>query len=461
MSGEGGKTERYRPPEPNQMFTLGHDKWKRNGPSSHQSTAGAVEVRDAKGRVVGLEKVKVTRYMAGKRPDWAPEELDSDEEMMIQPKNIKIKMSGAVPDVKHDEKEIDDFDDGSVSADPRLARLLKHKAAIEDDDEEDRRRGRRHEPTILDSSDEDTEKEESDDEAAAESRRELLKKRVLEREKVEAEELPFDEELEDIGADDESSEYETEYESEEDEGPRLKPVFVREKDRLTVKNAEIEDAKQKRIDIEKKKLAAERKKYTLTMIEKDAKKDFEMERDEKTLLEACDSDDGDPDVEFEAWKFRELQRLKRDREEREEEEAEQAERDRRRGMTEEERIRDNEMNPRQITNKQNKGKMQFLMKYYHRGAYYLDKDEDILKRDIMEPTLEDHQDKEALPDVMKVKNFGRSGRTKWTHLTAEDTTAFDGTAGGAWAAKDNTTHLKYGAGFKQTFERPSKRKKMA
>ena len=94
----------------------------------------------------------------------------------------------------------------------------------------------------------------------------------------------------------------------------------------------------------------------------------------------------------------------------------------------------------------------------------------------MEPTLEDHQDKEALPDVMKVKvkhetmimflwsfskNFGRSGRTKWTHLTAEDTTAFDGTAGGAWAAKDNQTHLKYGAGFKQTFDRPSKRKKLS
>jgi len=46
-------------------------------------------------------------------------------------------------------------------------------------------------------------------------------------------------------------------------------------------------------------------------------------------------------------------------------------------------------------------------------------------------------------------------------LTAEDTTAFDGTAGGAWAAKDNQTHLKYGAGFKQTFERPSKRKKLS
>ena len=27
------------------MFTLGHDKWKRTGPTPLQSTAGAVEVR--------------------------------------------------------------------------------------------------------------------------------------------------------------------------------------------------------------------------------------------------------------------------------------------------------------------------------------------------------------------------------------------------------------------------------
>ena len=68
---------------------------------------------------------------------------------------------------------------------------------------------------------------------------------------------------------------------------------------MTVKNQEIEEAKEARRDIERKKLAEERKKYTLSQIEKDAKKDFEMERDEKALLEACDSDDGDPDVEFE------------------------------------------------------------------------------------------------------------------------------------------------------------------
>ncbi len=51
-----------------------------------------------------------------------------------------------------------------------------------------------------------------------------------------------------------------------------------------------------------------------------------------------------------------------------------------------------------------------------------DEEENVLKRDIAEPTLEDHFDKTVLPKVMQVKNFGRAGRTKYTHLVDQDTT---------------------------------------
>ena len=80
-----------------------------------------------------------------------------------------------------------------------------------------------------------------------------------------------------------------------------------------------------------------------------------------------------------AWKFRELQRLKRDREAREAEEAEQAERDRRRAMTEEQRLEDLRLNPRILTNKSEKGKMKFLQKYYHKGAFYMDQENELYK----------------------------------------------------------------------------------
>ena len=44
------------------------------------------------------------------------------------------------------------------------------------------------------------------------------------------------------------------------------------------------------------------------------------------------------------------------------------------------------------------------------------------KRDFSGATLEDQFDKTVLPKVMQVKNFGRSGRTKYTHLVDQDTT---------------------------------------
>ena len=57
----------------------------------------------------------------------------------------------------------------------------------------------------------------------------------------------------------------------------------------------------------------------------------------------------------------------------------------------------------------------------------------------------------------QVKNFGRSGRTKYTHLVDQDTTQYDSPWNG-----DSALNLKYqnsrGGGMKQVFERPSNKK---
>ena len=128
-----------------------------------------------------------------------------------------------------------------------------------------------------------------------------------------------------------------------------------------------------------------------------------------------------------------------------------------RNMTEEERRSWQRMNPKQITNKTDKGKYRFLQKYYHRGAFYLNEEENVLRQDFTKPTLEDHFDKSILPKVMQVKNFGRSGRTKYTHLLDQDTTSADS----PWA-QTNTMNTKFHAsagGTKLVFDRPSNKKK--
>lgn len=127
-------------------------------------------------------------------------------------------------------------------------------------------------------------------------------------------------------------------------------------------------------------------------------------------------------------------------------------------MTEEERRLDVRLNPKQVTNKAIKGKYKFLQKYYHRGAFYLDREDTVYKRDFSQATLDDHFDKTILPKVMQVKNFGRSGRTKYTHLVDQDTTQFDS----PWVSETSQNlkfHNNQAGGMKQVFDRPSLKKR--
>merc|ERR1712071_292438 len=131
--------------------------------------------------------------------------------------------------------------------------------------------------------------------------------------------------------------------------------------------------------------------------------------------------------------------------------------DRFRNLSEDQKREEMKINPKQITNKATKGKYKFMQKYYHRGAFYLEDEENVLKRDVSHATLEDKFDKSILPKVMQVKNFGRSGRTKYTHLVDQDTSQPDA----PWAshtAQNLKFHTQHAGGVKQVFERPALKK---
>ena len=140
-------------------------------------------------------------------------------------------------------------------------------------------------------------------------------------------------------------------------------------------------------------------------------------------------DDADPldnDDEYELWTLREMTRLKRDAEQREMSALEKADLMRRRNLTEEERLAEDNAAGR--FDVKEKKKLNFMQKYYHKGAFFMDEDSiknpnDVRTRDYNEPTLEDKIDKQKLPEVMQVKNFGKRGRTKYTHLADQDTYA--------------------------------------
>lgn len=431
-----------------------------------------------------MQKVKVHRYVSGKRPDYAPydsSETESETDDFIEKRNRRPTRRD--DDRGHDSPHRERGSDEEERDDPRLRRLMQ-RPIDEDLDIEHRQQRRRqiHEPEVLETSEEEPEEEEptekirarhtvecSDDsesegdlsDSEIERRRLTLRQRVLDKKQEEEILVKEDERKSAEEESSDSSEYEEYTDSEEEEtGPRLKPVFVRKRDRITIIEKEKEELKKKQLEIEAKKLADDRKRQTLRMVEEAIRKEQQSnkkEDNEPNLNDICTDDEND-EVEYEAWKLRELKRIKRDREEREQIERERVEIERLRNLTEEERRLEMRLNPKQVTNKAAKGKYKFLQKYYHRGAYYLDNEDTIYKRDFSQATLEDHFDKTILPKVMQVKNFGRSGRTKYTHLVDQDTTHFDS----PWVSETSQNfkfHNIQAAGMKQNFDKPSTKRK--
>ncbi|KAF8649100.1 hypothetical protein HU200_064425 [Digitaria exilis] len=187
----------------------------------------------------------------------------------------------------------------------------------------------------------------------------------------------------------ENEESEEESEDEQMGAAMVKPVFIPKSQRDTIAELErleeLEEEERQLEELVKKRLEACKIETRHVVVEEIEKEEHvEKPLNEEANIEDVDTDDELNEAEeYESWENREIGRIKRDGEERDA------------------RLKDKESADDTI---QSAGK------------------DDIYSRDFSEPTGEDKMDKSIPPKVMQVKHFGRSGRTKWTHLVNEDTT---------------------------------------
>ena len=444
-----------------------------------------------------VENVRVERHRAGQAPKWVPKDAaaDAEDEGFL---GRDAAGSGAPPPGAADRRLQRLAESGGAGPSERRrgrAEIVEEEE-VEEAEERSTDRGRRRTAAaeVVEedgpSNEEEEEDEEDDDaiEARRERVRELARKRRQEEEALQAAEEGEEEEEEEEepkreGAAGSDSEYSYETDSEEEAptgggaGVMRKPVFVANSERDTIRERELreeqeEAAKQLR-EVRLKERADESKQLLVEAVRKD-----EMGGDEAKAIDFEDMPDDDDDVneleEFEMWKVRELRRVKREKAEREKAARDAKELERRRNLTDEERKReDDEFNKGRIGHGADKEKWRFLQKYYHKGAFYQDEDEQgnsklgpVMAQDFGAPTGKDSwQDKSTLPKPMQVKNFGFKGQVKWTHLSAEDTTgrSSEGKLEASWAA-DKRLAEKYqarmgGAKAANDFSRPAAKRR--
>ncbi|RWR82162.1 Micro-fibrillar-associated protein 1 [Cinnamomum micranthum f. kanehirae] len=380
-----------------------------------------IAIRDKLRGKIGQTKVK--RYWPGKAPEWA-DEIEEDGD-------IRTTRAVAL------EKAFPSRDDVDVTGkdDPRLRRLAESKIDNKDEVRADHRRIRQAE--IVTTLEEESRRQErldleEEDEDALEEKRRIIRERLRQRDQEETALLPVEEEDEMEEEEEEESEYETDSEEEQSGIAMIKPVFVPKSERDTIAERERLEAEERALEELVKRRLEERKVETKQIVVEEIRKDEEIQKNldvEANIADVDTDDEVNEAEEYEAWKSREIARIKRDREDREATLKEKEEIEKVRNMTEEERREWERKNPKPLPTP--KQKWRFMQKYYHKGAFFQSEVDDhaatagsvdIFKRDFSAPTGEDKMDKTILPKVMQVKHFGRSGRTKWTHLVNEDTT---------------------------------------
>ncbi|CAD5184912.1 uncharacterized protein LOC104000354 [Musa acuminata AAA Group] len=415
-----------------------------------------ITIRDKLRGKIGQTKVK--RYWPGKAPEWA-DEVEDDED-------IRASKLAAL------EKAFPTRDDADVPQkdDRRLRRLAESRTENKEEVRADHRRIRQAE-IVLTTEEENNRLEglelEEEDEDAIEERRRRIKEKLLQREQEEAALLPVEEE-EEAEEEEEESEYETDSEEEQMGIAMVKPVFIPKSQRDTIAERERLEEEERRLEELVKKRLDERKVETRQIVVEEIRKDEEIQKNleaEANISDVDTDDDMNEAEEYEAWKTREIARIKRERDDRDARLKEKEEIEKVRNMTEEERREWERKNPKPLSAP--KQKWRFMQKYYHKGAFFQSSSDDhaatagtddIFRRDFSAPTGEDRMDKTILPKVMQVKHFGRSGRTKWTHLVNEDTTDWNA----PWSM-NGPLRSKYNAkmaGMNAPIEKPKGSKKL-
>jgi len=385
----------------------------------------------SKGRV---QTTTVRRYWAGKAPAWLEEKAE--------PAPVAEPRKDAEPAETEGERVVRTEVQAPVivarKSDPRLARLQASRGDLSEAREEHRQNREREisRASAVARPGSSAEDEEPQDEEALEARRAAIRARMAKLEaQAQADEGQGGAAEGSSEETDEDSEEETDDETDEDDAKIARPIFVPKRQREVEREREAQrEAEEREAELEKAR-AEERRQATKAMVAEAIQLEQQRENakdDETVALEAVDTDDDDEDeAEFESWRQRELGRIRRAHTERADERRKLEEAQRLRSMTEEERLA--QLSLRRET-EEKRGKMKFMQKYYHKGAFFQSDADDktgtvgtfeILQRDFSAPVGMDKFDKTALPSVLHVRSndFGKRARSKWTHLMAEDTTA--------------------------------------